>query len=608
MPTVGTRTDVTENTRHYESDPMHSLAEQFINLAQAALHENVSIFKDPDMFFQRKSMDDEMRKLFIKESYDPKDPRFQDAKAIQVLEHDMGELYKNDRQGIMESVGLSSFNPMLGITFPMHKNLLMNAVFDQSMPKDVAVSSKFTLTMETRTLVDTEGNEIDMFLEQYKIKDAIKNSVPTKDVIVTIPEVESVDIIKDEFGISSTSAALSTRTTITGVLIDSYVAVGESYYDTVTKTTKVVAAGDAGVKPVVFNIGKHKFVSSYGEFDRAINSKFIVDVKTDATTTKVVEGIIFGNVKKNKFILSVLKTTDVKALRINAVMDVSSAAFKTCKTKWSARTDMFDIPEAPHVTTTVSPEEVKDIGALYNVNQITKLMSQMKLALMHYKDDSIHEELDNSFLALDETQKISTAYDCIPPQGSYLASHIAWRQETFLPFLDKHVTRLLQVLNDENMTITVFGSPSNIRDIIPENYSYSSPSNIGPVELDFKKTVVTSDKRVYQFISSNKMRNNNNLIIILCPRNTQRVMYKIVDYQLYLSNEIRDTEQYQLPGITCFERWMFLEYQPIQGRIQLLNTMGFREEIDNPDPIGNNAANDFTSYNISHKSTINGAI
>jgi hypothetical protein len=607
MPAVGERENPLAASKGYRKDSMYKLAEQFLDIAKSAISESgVSLYEQPSMFFQKNATNDEMRKLFIKEAYDPKDPRYQDAEDIAQLEADLGELYLNDRKAISENAPLGAFNPVIGITFPMHKNLLMNAVFDQSMPKDITKSPKFTLTMETRTLVTPDGEEIDMFLEQYKIKDAIKNSVPTKDIIITLPENESLDILKDEFGISN--ANLSIKTCINAVLIDSYVAVGEKYYNTTTKTIDTVEAGGAGVKPVLFNVGDLKFVPSYGEFDRSIMASFTVVAKTDATNTKIVKGIISGYVKKNKFMITCMNTADVKAVRLNAVVDVSSAAFPTCRTKWSARTDIFEVPEAPHMTTTVSPEEVKDVTALYNVNQITKIMSQMRLGLMHYKDDTIHDELDKSFLKLPSTQKISGAFDFIPPQGSYMGSHVSWRQETFMDYLDTQVTYMLNVLNDENMSVTVFGRPELIKKITPRDYSYSSPSNIGPIELDYKKTIVTGEKRVYQFISSQKMRNNNNLIVILTPRNSQRVMYKIVDYQLYISNEIRDTTNYQLPGITCFERWMFLEYQPVQGRIQIMNPTGLREDINNADPIGVSAANDYTANGVTYASAINGAI
>ena len=182
---------------------------------------------------------------------------------------------------------------------------------------------------------------------------------------------------------------------------------------------------------------------------------------------------------------------ELAGVKVEAVLDVSSAAFPTVKVKWSAITDFYEIPEAPHITCPITPEEVKDIQALYDVNQVTKLMSMMRLGLLHWKDDSIHEDLDKSFLAMPATNKIGAGFDWAPPLN-YNNTPIEWRRSMFMDKLDTCVTYMLQVLNDENMTVAVFGRPDIIKKIVPQQFTYQTPSNIGPVELDFTRTVVTS--------------------------------------------------------------------------------------------------------------------
>jgi hypothetical protein len=174
--------------------------------------------------------------------------------------------------------------------------------------------------------------------------------------------------------------------------------------------------------------------------------------------------------------------------------------------------------------------------------------------------------------------------------------------------LDSYVTSMLQVLNDNNMTISIVGRPDIIRRITPTQNTYTTPSSIGPVELEFKKTVVTSDKRVYQFISTDKMRNNNNLIILLIPHNSNRVMYKLFDYQFYVSNEIRAVDNVYLPAVTAFERYKIIQYQPVQGRLTIVNPRGLREVLGSADPIGTNDMNDYTANRNTYASNINGAV
>ena len=120
-----------------------------------------------------------------------------------------------------------------------------------------------------------------------------------------------------------------------------------------------------------------------------------------------------------------------------------------------------------------------------------------------------------------------------------------------------------------------------VRKVSPTDYTYQSPSSIGSVELDWTKTVQTSDRRVYNFIGSDKLRNSREFIVILSPKGTDRIMYRIYDYQLYISNEIKNKQNPLLPNLHAFERWKFVQMQPVQGRIGLLNVKG--QYGDNPE-------------------------
>jgi hypothetical protein len=265
--------------------------------------------------------------------------------------------------------------------------------------------------------------------------------------------------------------------------------------------------------------------------------------------------------------------------------DASSRMLKTPRVEWSERTTFVQIPENDGITVPITPEEVKDIGANYGINQVTKYMSMIKDILENVKDDDIHNELDESFMRLDDDHRLAKTIDFAPRQG-YYSDHLEWLQRTFMNTLDQYITGLLTVLRDPNMQICIVGRPGLIRQITPTEYSYATPSSVGPIELDFKKTVVTSDKRVYNFISSDKLFGNDNLIVLLIPKNTDRIVYRLYDYQMYISNEIRDAENPALPALTAFQRYKFFSYQPVQGRLFVANPSGLREHLPNVDPIG----------------------
>ena len=172
------------------------------------------------------------------------------------------------------------------------------------------------------------------------------------------------------------------------------------------------------------------------------------------------------------------------------------------------------------------------------------------------------------------------------PRAGYYSDHLEWLQKTFMNTLDQYITGLLTILRDPNMQINIIGRPTLIRQITPIEYTYQTPDNIGPIELDFKKTVVTSDKRVYNFISSEKLWGTDTFIVLLVPKNTNRIVYRIYDYQMYISNEIRDAEMPQLPALTAFQRYKFFELFGVQGRIMVANPTGLREHLPNTNPLG----------------------
>ena len=78
-------------------------------------------------------------------------------------------------------------------------------------------------------------------------------------------------------------------------------------------------------------------------------------------------------------------------------------------------------------------------------------------------------------------------------------------------------------------------------------------------------------------LGSDKLRDTNELMIILNPRNSERICYRIYDYQLYISNEIRNIANPALPAIHAFERWKIIGYQPVQGRINIVNPSGIAQ-------------------------------
>lgn len=565
----------------FVSDPMAPYTKSFIELSKNVLNESsMDIFEEPQKVLRRPATREALKEFFCENfiNEDANDPFVSMSGYLEDQRAMMEQQFENDVDAIFEHSISADYNPVVGMTFPVHKNILMNMVFDKgAIQKVVAESPSVTLTMERRLLIDSKGNEIDMFLEQNKMTPAIDASNPVHEIELTLPETGATDVLNLCGGTKLDD--LSIKTHISHILIDSmWVNEGEILPDAngvLNSFGEVATAATAGAKTNVWVPVKFEFKPGYNnEYDRTLNAKVDVVVRTSATAIGKIEDQISATMHRNKITVVSLKNV-IKKVKLAAELDTANAMLDTVSVRWDATTSLIEIPNAIPINVTISPEEVKDLAALYQVNQLTKVMGMMKTALANYKDDKILQYLNDSYNTLTERERFYDEFS-FAPQGNYALDPATWRYTMFMDVLSSEVTKMLQVLNDPNMVVTVFGDPDLIRKVSPTTYTYETPSNIGPVELDYKRTVVSAgDKRIYQFIGSDKLRYNDKLIVILTPRNSNRMTYRIFDYQMYVSNEVRNSQNPALPAVHGFERWTIQQYQPTQGRFKILNRSGF---------------------------------
>ena len=579
---AGTREKTVGGTA-YRNDPLYAFAKSFVESANNILTvENFDLFSEPSRTMRNSGAKEALKEFFCENFVDPADT-YHSAEELEATREEVAAQFENDVQGIFENAYMSEYSPMVGMALPIHKLILMNNVFSQGnvIQKVTAVQPNFTISMERRILVTPEGEEIDMFLEQNRITDAIEATAPTKQFDLTLPQAEGATDILGLLG-GTTGDELSSVTKICGIFVSGvYFAEGDHLPDAdgwYSNKGEIATAADAGAKDVWFHVDI-PFTPSYGgpnRNERVLNQPITIKYKKNAAgEIAILKDNLFGSMNNSKIGLNTL-AGQITKVKLSAKLNTSNAQLDMVSTKWRVDSDYVEIPEATPINTTISPEEVKDIAAMYDANQVTKIMSMTKTVLSEYKDMKIKRGLDESYEALDERTSFAGEFDFAVPEG-YALDWVTFRQATFMDYLDDYATQMLQVLNDPNMTISIVGDPRIVRKLTPKEYTYQAPAAIGPVTLDYTQTIVNaSDKRVYNFVGSDKFRNTNQLEVILNPRNTERICYRIYDYQLYISNEIRNAANPALPAIHAFERWLLKQYQPVQGRIDILNASGQR--------------------------------
>ena len=579
---AGDRRSKTVGSNAYRNDKLYPFAKAFTEAAQDIFTtESLDIFAEPAKSMRSPYVQESLRRSFCEDFIDEAD----NSKTPEQIEDEkeaVKEQFQNDMEGVLsESAYMSEYAPMVGMALPIHKLILMNNAFSQGggIQKVTAVQPSFTISLERRILVTPDGKEIDMFLEQNKIADAIDSTAPITEFEMDLPQLDGDTDIIGELG-GSINDELSVETHVCGIYIENvYIAEGDPLPDEngwfTTKGTPATAA-DAGLKNVWYHVNI-PFTPSYGgpnRLERVLTAPITIRYKTNADgDIATLTDTLFGSMHNNKVTLTAVKG-NVTKVKLAAKLNTSNANLDECSVRWKVDSEYVEIPEATPINTTVTPEEVKDVAAMYDANQVTKIMSITKTALSEYKDMKIKRQLDDSFARMDERTSFQGQFDFAVPEG-YALDWVTFRTATFMDYFDDLVTRMLQVLNDMNMTVTIYGDPRIVRKITPTEYTYQAPASIGPVQLDYTQTIVnTKDHRVYNFVGADKLRGTNELIVILNPRNSERICYRIYDYQLYISNEIRNAANPALPAIHAFERWRMVEYQPVQARLTILHPSG----------------------------------
>ena len=577
---AGTRQQKVVNNANYRHDPLYPYAKAFTEAANNILTtEAFDLFAEPQKAIRSNAVRESLKEFFCENFVDVNDPTLT-AEDIDAQMHEAEELFENDMQAIQENSYQSEYQPMVGMALPIHKLILMNNVFSQGggIQRVVALQPAFSLSLERRILVTPDGREIDMFLEQNQIADAINATAPSKEYELELPEKGQTDIFADLGGVAQDELSVETR--VSGIFCPGvYIAEGDRLPDDdgwFTTKGKIATAADAGTYDVWFHTDL-KFVPNYGgpgHPERGINSAITIRYKTNAAgDVATLTDRLFGTMDHNVINLSSLQG-NVTKVRLVAKLSTTNAMLPLCSVKWKIDTDYVEIPEATPLNTTVAPEEVKDVAAMYDANQVTKIMSMTKTALSEKKDMEIKRFLDASFDRMDERTSFMGEFDFEAPEG-YALDWVTYRRATFMDYFDDLVARMLQVLNDPNMTVTIYGDPRIVRKLTPVDHTYQAPQTIGPMQLDYARTIVnTADQFVYNFVGSDKLRNTNQLIVLLNPKNTERLCYRIYDYQMYISNEIRNAANPALPAIHAFERYLVKEYQPVQARIDILHPNG----------------------------------
>lgn len=528
---------------------------------------NIDFFESPKKILTERysNAQSDMKDFFVNESYDTN--LLTTIEEIEDRMDDMGALFENSMEAVNnfnlnEDASLNALNPIVGMTTFVYKDILINNVFESAIDTCVALSPIVPITHEHRYLISPDGTKrIDISKEPHKILDMMNQTVPFKKIQISLPENQSVDII--------TALEGTNRDSISNA----------SYFSEIEVATSDSETPEYKTIPCKLSLIPQGYNSS--DADRYLIQTVTLPYTGDDGMP--VQDTLTITMKENKLTIMSSKNK-IKSITYKCRLDTSRATMETCTTDWKQEHSTIEISDGVPLSVGVNPNEVKDIAALFNVDQLTKLMVTMKDVMGNYKDSSIYKDgLVESFERMDDDYegKFEGEFDFADIVNYHVKDPSEWRHTTFMDIMDSYVSNALQHLRDPNVTITVLGRPDLIRKIEPTKYEYQSPKNIGTIPLEFNRTITSNHGRQYNFNSSMKIKydteNRNKFRILLNPTTSERFIYRLYNYMLVVSNEIKTPSRLGLPSAYAYERFKFAEWQPVQGTIEAINPTGFPE-------------------------------
>jgi len=278
----------------YELDPIREYAEAFNNTVKNIVAtESIDYYADTARALKTDSAKSALRKFFIEGSYDANAMKPYEVEAF-VKEQNL--LFENSyNQMVSEASSLASYNPLIGMALPMHKNILMNMVWDKGgIPKKTADGPKIVRTMEIRKLVKPDGTEIDMFTEQNKMTAAMRSVNPWVDVELPVGEIGETEIVSQFLNGSETLDHLDVETYISAVKIpgvyyaEGDVLPGDDGFVPVSGGT-IATSATAGEYDTWYRV-KFRMAPGYGDIKRQIQRPFTITQSLNPTQPNVSAG------------------------------------------------------------------------------------------------------------------------------------------------------------------------------------------------------------------------------------------------------------------------------------------------------------------------------
>lgn len=447
---------------------------------------------------------------------------------------------------LLESQQTGSLMPIVGLNLPLLKLYWIKNVWKDLIPTAVAPSQTFRKDIEREYVMGPD-----------KVKHYLPESFK-----------EGMDLFK------------SARTPLT---VDE-IAVPATDFDLITASGGSIALDDTVSRQ--FFVSYIKYTDKDGAEKELDGLRIRVDSGTNQFSYKIRE---FGPDGKPKVYTTLFGEIDFEtgmlqaqgnkiiSIKVDGYLSTENNA-STISVGWDKTGREFTIPDSEHLGTTLTKERVRDEKVIYNIDSATKVTQQMVNFLGFMRDVKIQDYLDKSRDRIRNTDLyIETTWDVKPPVST-MKGPTEWKFE-LKETLDRLCMKLAKILQLEDIMFTVVGSQESVRLLDNVNWMYGKDSIVGGVKIGYNIGIYNG-QRSFRIASSDRIQDDR-LRIFVYPTGGNYMMYQLFEYQFCITNEYRTSDNYRLPSVCVFDRYLIDELIPIQGSIDIQNNKISSSEIFN---------------------------
>lgn len=497
--------------------------------------------------------------------------QFADDEYLSLMPAKLEQLFENSSLEIMRESSIGQLAPIVGISLPVLKKNYLETHSKDIVLMEVPAKPIVKVAFERRFLKDKQGNKY--YIPEIFYDDSYKQIVG---------EMSGAAIANSWFPTSGNMPFQDLNLlTLSG---GSHETRDKLALDFHIEGVRIEVPGPEATPDVVLKdlTGLH-IVPEMGSSGTGVAGagSFSFRVKTTDGNGDPVEDILSGQVDFYNGTVSVASTGGrIKKVRFGGHLSNENNV-RSVDLDRERENLTWQIPDGKRINTGLAIEKIKDYRAVFNVDIVTEVISDMSTVLSQFEDSDVLDFLDRSLNRWKGKKDLPFGYDlgfvesysfsAQPPAHGFITPS-SWINTELKYNLNREIDELKVKLRTNDIMFVIYGNPNNIT-LIQDDVKWviDEDTKVGGIQLDYKFGVMTTNKNRIHVISSLKVPKNAGIRIVAYPLSKDTITFKHYKYSLNIENVYRNPHTPLTPNVMGTTRYLTTEVLPVQGEFLITN-------------------------------------